>query len=52
MLSTSVANVNSYLLFERIIYNIDAVGLLQSVDLAVEVVKNGDWGIPVPDYVL
>lgn len=30
---------------------IDTVGLLQSVDLAVEMVKNGDLGIPVPDYV-
>lgn len=29
---------------------IDTVGLLQSVDLAVEMVKNGDNGIPVPDY--
>lgn len=27
----------------------DTVGLLQSVDLAVEMVKNGDLGIPVPD---
>ena len=27
------------------------VGLLQSVDLTVEMVKNGDLGIPVPDYV-
>ena len=27
------------------------VGLLQSVDLAVEMVKNDDLGIPVPDYV-
>ena len=30
---------------------IDTVGLLQSVDLAVEMVKNGDLGISVPDYV-
>ena len=29
---------------------IDTVGLLQSVELAVEMVKNGDLGIPVPDY--
>ena len=29
---------------------IDTVGLLQSVDLAVEMVKNDDLGIPVPDY--
>ena len=34
-----------------ILSGIDAVGLLQSVDLAVEMVKNGDLGIPVPDYV-
>ena len=26
-------------------------GLLQAVDTAVEMVKNGDNGIPVPDYV-
>ena len=30
---------------------IDEVGLLQSVDLAVEMVRNGDLGVPVPDYV-
>ena len=34
-----------------ILSGIDTVGLLQSVDLAVEMVKNGDNGIPVPDYV-
>ena len=33
-----------------ILSGIDTVGLLQSVDLAVETVKNGDLGIPVPDY--
>lgn len=33
-----------------ILSGIDTVGLLQSVDLAVEMVKNGDLGIPVPDY--
>jgi len=33
-----------------IISGIDEKGLLQSVDLAVEMVKNGDNGIPVPDY--
>ena len=33
-----------------ILSGIDTVGLLQSVDLAVEMVKNGDNGIPVPDY--
>ena len=30
---------------------IDEAGLLQSVDLAVEMVRNGDLGVPVPDYV-
>ena len=34
-----------------IISGIDEVGLMQSVDLAVEMVKNSDNGIPVPDYV-
>lgn len=34
-----------------ILSGIDTVGLLQSVDLAVEMVKNADNGIPVPDYV-
>ena len=29
---------------------IDTIGLLQSVDLAVDMVKNGDNGISVPDY--
>ena len=33
-----------------ILSGIDTVGLLQSVDLAVEMVKNGDLGIPCPDY--
>lgn len=34
-----------------VLSGIDTVGLLQSVDLSVEMVKNGDLGIPVPDYV-
>ena len=34
-----------------VLSGIDTVGLLQSVDLAVEMVKDGDNGIPVPDYV-
>jgi UDP-N-acetylglucosamine 2-epimerase (non-hydrolysing) len=34
-----------------IISGIDTKGLLQAVDTAVEMVKNGDNGIPVPDYV-
>lgn len=33
-----------------IISGIDETGLLQAVDTAVEMVKNGDNGIPVPDY--
>lgn len=34
-----------------ILSGIDKKGLLQAVDTAVEMVKNGDNGIPVPDYV-
>ena len=34
-----------------VLSGIDEVGLLQSVDLAVEMVRNGDLGVPVPDYV-
>ena len=34
-----------------VLSGIDTVGLLQSVDLAVEMVKHEDNGIPVPDYV-
>lgn len=34
-----------------ILSGIDTVGLLQAVDTAVEMVKCGDNGIPVPDYV-
>lgn len=33
-----------------VLSGIDEKGLLQSVDLAVEMVKNSDLGIPVPDY--
>lgn len=33
-----------------ILSGIDRSGLLQAVDTAVEMVKNGDNGIPVPDY--
>ena len=33
-----------------ILSGINETGLLQSVDLAVEMVKNSDNGIPVPDY--
>ena len=33
-----------------VLSGIDTEGLLQSVDLAVEMVKNGDNGIPVPNY--
>jgi len=34
-----------------ILSGIDETGLLQSVDTAVEMNKNGDYGIPVPDYI-
>ena len=34
-----------------ILSGIDEKGLLGAVDLAVEMVKNGDNGVPVPDYV-
>ena len=33
-----------------ILSGIDEKGLLQSVDTAVELVRNGDYGIPVPNY--
>ncbi len=33
-----------------VLSGIDTLGLLQSVDMAVEMVKNGDNGVPVPDY--
>ena len=33
-----------------ILSGIDETGLLQSIDLAVEMVRNEDLGIPVPDY--
>lgn len=34
-----------------ILSGIDGKGLLQSVDTAVELNKNGEYGIPVPDYI-
>ena len=34
-----------------ILSGIDEQGLLQSVDTAVEMNRNGDYGIPVPDYI-
>ena len=34
-----------------ILSGIDEHGLLQSVDTAVEMNRNGDYGIPVPDYI-
>lgn len=34
-----------------ILSGIDEEGLLQSVDTAVELNRNGDYGIPVPDYI-
>ena len=33
-----------------VLSGIDTVGLLQAVELAVDMIKNGDNGIPVPDY--
>ena len=33
-----------------VLSGIDTTGLLQSVDVAVELIKNGQYGIPVPDY--
>jgi UDP-N-acetylglucosamine 2-epimerase (non-hydrolysing) len=34
-----------------VLSGIDTVGLLQSVEVAVDLIKNGHPGIPVPDYV-
>ena len=34
-----------------IISGIDEKGLLQAVDTAIEINNNGDFGIPVPDYI-
>ena len=34
-----------------VLSGIDTTGLLQSVDVAVELIKDGNHGIPVPDYV-
>ena len=34
-----------------VLSGIDTKGLLQSVDVAVELIKDGNHGIPVPDYV-
>ena len=34
-----------------VLSGIDEKGLLQSVDTAVEMNRNGDYGVPVPDYV-
>ena len=34
-----------------VLSGIDTVGLLQSVEIAVELIKDGNHGIPVPDYV-
>ena len=33
-----------------VLAGIDEMSLLQAVDTAVELVKNGEYGIPVPDY--
>ena len=34
-----------------ILAGIDEKSLLQAVDTAVEMNRNGDYGIPVPDYI-
>ena len=34
-----------------VLAGIDEVSLLQAVDTAVELVKNGEYGTPVPDYI-
>lgn len=34
-----------------VLSGIDTIGLLQSVDVAVELIRDGNPGIPVPDYV-
>ena len=34
-----------------VLSGIDTIGLLQSVDVAVSLIKDGNQGIPVPDYV-
>ncbi|MDO4197479.1 MAG: UDP-N-acetylglucosamine 2-epimerase (non-hydrolyzing) [Erysipelotrichaceae bacterium] len=34
-----------------VLSGIDEKGLVQSVELAIEMNKNGDYGIPVPDYI-
>ena len=34
-----------------VLSGIDTLGLLQSVDIAVDLIKDGHHGIPVPDYV-
>ena len=34
-----------------VLSGIDTKGLLQSVDVAVELIRDGNYGIPVPDYV-
>jgi len=34
-----------------VLSGIDTIGLLQSVDVAVELIRDGNHGIPVPDYV-
>ena len=32
-------------------YSLDTTGLLQNVDVAVSLIRDGHLGIPVPDYV-
>lgn len=36
---------------DRVIAGIDEKSLLQAVDTAVSLCRNGQYGIPVPDYV-
>ena len=34
-----------------VLAGIDEISLLQAVETSVEMTKNGDYGIPVPDYI-
>lgn len=49
-ISTSTERPESLDKVGFIVRGIDEKGLLQAVDNAVELVKNGDFGIPVPVY--
>ena len=39
------------LVLDLMLPGLDGISLLQAVETAVELVRNGDYGIPVPDYV-